>query len=256
MFIFGDKTSTEMGLKCVLYTLRNKARFPYTTYHIPGRAEPIIEMSGNAEPVKVEVQCDLMDIANIDAIYAWLHGRGLLIDELHPDKYRIAYSVESINPVMLNDEICTLNITFICSAFMYAVDNEPVIFYDMVKDANVENKGSYYSEPVYEFTLKPAAASAVADNFAFTLFVNGSHFIITAEKEDFNHTIVLDAGRQLAYYKDTGAIILNKTTGTIPFLDTGANNITFGYAPKDQATTPYGTSMVSETKIIKNERWL
>lgn len=255
MFIFGDKTSTEMGLQCVLYTLRNKAKFPYNTYNIPGRAEPIIEMSDYAEPVKVEVECDLMDIAKIDEIYAWLHGRGILIDELHPDKYRIAYSVESINPIMLNDQICTLNITFICSAFMYAVDNE--LSYGKLSSFTYTNNGTFYSEPIYEIAVDPASENSVyVYGYIFELTVGNSDFDITAEREDWHHTIVLDAGRQLAYYKDTGASILSRTTGTIPFFDVGKNSILYRYGEKSQIKQSDPCNFLDNLSFIKNERWL
>lgn len=251
MFIFGNKTSTEMGLNCVLYTLRNKPKFAYNTYTIPGKAEPFIEIEDNAEPVTVEVECDLMDIANIDDIYAWLHGKGLLIDQLHPDKYRIAYSVDSISPVMLNDEICTLIIKFLCSSFMYAVDNQPeTIEHDQLGSGTITNNGTYYSEP--QIILTPDTSVSGTSSPYVSLGINSSFITLEMIPEDFRHNIVFDAERQLVFYEDTGDIILERTRGTVPFLDVGKNTYQF----MNGSDGNNDQTVISTAKIYKNERWL
>ena len=90
MFIFKDKTSDEMGIKCVQYTLRKKAGRTWNKQSIPGKPEPFIELENTFSPVTVEVECDVMNETSLGDIFGWLDGKGILIDERYPDKYRIA----------------------------------------------------------------------------------------------------------------------------------------------------------------------
>lgn len=249
MFIFGNKTSEEMGIKCVQYTLRKKAKRMYNTYSIPGKPEPFIESENAFDPVTIEVECDIMEESYLDAIFAWLNGKGILIDERFPDKYRIAQVLERIDTIAVNDEIRTIRIPFLCSAFMYAVDNEPIYFQGY--SANVNINGTYYSEPKYIFRPVSGSEFAAGNDASYKLNVNGKEFSVDLIAEDWNHNIVLDSEKQLAYYEDTGEIILERTKGDIPYLDNEITN-EISWSSSSSATNNF----VIGITIYKNERWL
>lgn len=242
MFIFGNKTSDEMGLLVVNYTLRKKARMPNSYISIPGRAEPIFEKENYFEPVKIDVECDIMDGSSIGDIFAWLHnsGNGILIDERHPDKYRIARVCDEIDTVAVNDEILSITIPFQCSAFCYAVENTPVEI--TASPGYVEIKGGYYCEPQYDIYFTDGSQPG-----DFNFFVNDQYVTIKLTEEHLKHVITLDAASQKIYYKDTKELILPDTYGAIPFLNFGGFNSIEWQSPSASA---------QKIVITKNERWL
>lgn len=245
MFAFAGKDSEEMGLLCTQYSLRHKAERGYTFDSIPGRAEPEIWVEDNLQPVLIEVDCVVMDAAKLESIYAWLHnaGRGVLIDERHPDRYRTAVVCGKITPTQLNDEIVELSIPFLCSALVYNVENEAVTL--TASGTVVTNNGTIYSEPVY--TLYVGWSSSLTElpiNMQVANASGTASFSFTVNETTRQQPIVLDASKQLIYTMATKDSLMAVSSDRIPFLDTGDNTIT------------WDSSYLQMMEIKKNERYI
>lgn len=244
MFIFKDKTSDEMGLKCTQYTLRKKARRMYNQHTIPGRAEPLIEMVNTFDPVTIDVECDIMNETSLDDIFGWLNGKGILIDERYPEKYRIAQAPDRIDTVAVNDEIRTITIPFLCSAFMYSVDNEKIripSLSEVPTGYDLEIKGTFYSEPKI---IVEIADNVGTNMVTFRYGDGGMNINLTAA--DSGKSIVIDGEKHLVYYEDTKEIILERTQGVFPLLDN----------EKPNKIVWYPSEPIKNVYVIKNERWL
>lgn len=243
MFAFAGKDSEEMGLMCTQYTLRHKAERGYTFDSIPGRAEPVFWVDDNMQPVLINVDCVVMDVSRLESIYAWLHnaGKGVLIDERHPDRYRTAIVCGKITPVQVNDEIAELSIPFLCSAFAYNVDNEPIEI--TASGTEVVNNGTVYSDPL--FIITPVENSSGRFQFWCNTENRQQYMDINLQMAHSRHNIVLDADRQMVYYEDTKQMILHDTAYAIPKMDVGRNVIAWSDgAPIEKVT------------VIKNERFI
>lgn len=238
MFIFGNKTSDEMGLKVIQYTLRKKPSKNYETFAIPGNPNPVIYDNKTYNPIQIDIECDLTESANIDAVFEWINGKGILIDDRHPDKYRIGSVYEQIDTIAVNDEIYTIVIPFLCDPFMYAVENTPIEATS--SPAYIPVGGAYYSEPIYELHF---ASGTEPQEFTFS--VNGQAITINLTAEHLQHPITLNAISQKIYYSDTKYLILPDTTGLIPYLNYGGNNL-----------VEWSPAIVEKIIITKNERWL
>lgn len=238
MIVFNGKTSDEMHLLVQPFSLRQRAGRGSNTYNIPGRPEPYIETEEFFDPVTVRIECDLMDCAEIDDIFEWLSGTGILLDSRHPDKYRIAQIPDEIGVTAVNDEIVSLTIPFICSAFMYSVDNEPVEFTS--SPANIAVGGSYYCEPIYELHFKTGTTAQKLD-----FSVNGQTVSVNLTDEHLQHILVLDSTSQKIYYKDNYTLIMPDTSGSVPYMNYGGSNV-----------VEWSGDILEKVVITKNERWL
>lgn len=115
-------------------------------------------------------------------------------------------------------------VTFKLSPFRYSVENPEIT---VSKGEFITNNGTRYSKPYYQITGSGTV------NF----YVNGKLLKIA----DLDGVINIDCERMVAYAPD-GTNLLPKTTGELPFLASGANQITWS-----------GT--VSSVKLRVNERW-
>lgn len=153
MIVFNGKSADEIpGLYIEPFSLTATAEQEYDYIHIPGREEPLAYVSKSRKFVKINVNADLMDGGNIDKVHQWLTGKGVLVDSRYPDKYRTAEVLDSIKEEAVNDNILSLQIPFLCSAFRYAV--EPTTAEIATVYTAVENIGTVFSEPVFEITLQ------------------------------------------------------------------------------------------------------
>lgn len=245
MFAFAGKDSEEMGLLCTQYSLRHKAERSYTFDSIPGRAEPDIQMEDTLQPVLINVDCVVMDATKLESIYGWLHnaGKGVLIDERHPDRYRTAVVCGKITPTQINDEIVELSIPFLCSALVYNVDNPVETL--TASGTVVTNNGTIYCEPVY--TLYVGWASSLTDltiNMQVANASGTSSFSFTVNEQTRSQPIVLDAAKQLIHTIGTRESLMSLSANRIPFLDVGENTIT------------WDSSYLQRVDVKKNERYI
>lgn len=237
MFIFGDKTSDEMGLQIVQSTLFTSSGEAYNTISIPNLAEPVIESENCFKPVKINLECDTDGTVDIKQILSWLHGKGIIIDDRYPDVYRIAHILDEVKVTAVNDDLFTIHVPLICSAFMYNVENEPVEITDNNSVINVG--GTYYCEPVIELHFKSGTSPQ-----EFTFYINGQGITINLTAEHLNHVIILDARSQKIYYKDNNYLIMPDTSGAVPFLNCGGYN-----------SISWSSDIIQKVIITKNERW-
>lgn len=238
MFIFGNKTSDEMGLDVVQYTLRKKAGQNYQKISVPGRPSPFIDTDKTFDPVQINIECVLTENADVNSVFEWISGKGILIDERYPDKYRVGAVYDEIDTVAVNDEILSITIPFVCDPFMYAVENTPIEATS--SPAYIPVSGTYYSEPIYELHF---ASGTEPQELTFS--VNGQAVTINLTAEHLQHPITLNAMSQKIYYSDTKYLILPDTTGLIPYLNYGGNNL-----------VEWSPAIVEKVIITKNERWL
>lgn len=234
-----------MGLLCTQYSLRHKAERGYTFDSIPGKAEPEIWVEDNLQPVMINVDCVVMDATKLESIYGWLHnaGKGVLIDERHPDRYRTAVVFGKITPTQINDEIVELTIPFLCSALVYNVENEVETL--TASGTVVTNNGTIYCEPVY--TLYVGWSSSLTELTINMQVSNASGtypFSFTVNEKTRSQPIVLDSTKQLIYTIGTKESLMSLSANRIPFLDVGENTIT------------WDSNYLQMVEIKKNERFV
>ncbi len=227
------------------YTLQHGADRSYNEMNVGGKLEPILEVQEAMHPVAVTVECDVIGedvLEQVERVKGWLFnaGKGILIDERQPDRYRTATAAGAIQVRMICDTMARLRVTFICSALLYAVDNNPVTVTE--SGEIVGNAGTVYSEPVYKLHMLPYSA----DSAGIVNFFSGGNYITLdlTEAEHYNHVIVLDAVRQMVYYDDTKASIMPVTTGIVPQLAAGNSAIS------------WDRDIINFVEIIKNERYV
>lgn len=240
MIVFNGKEASELGLNVVPFSLRKIPQKNHTFVNVLGKEEPIIVKSGGAVPVQIDIEADLTDKSRFDEVNAWLTGRGLLVDDEEPDKYRIAEVLDGTTLTSVNDDITTLTWAFMCSAYMYAVNPTVVDISDATVYKQLDYKGTVEGAPKIRFK------SNSHDPITFT--VNGVDFTVTLPDVCVTYVlpVVIDTEHQIMYYEwiEERHAITQYSTGDFPLLhaDGTANYIKF-------------SGSVVEATINLNERW-
>lgn len=245
MFMFGDIVSSDMGILCTQYTLRHKAEQTYTAYNISGRLEPEIEVQESMQPVVIDVECDVITegvLDKLETIFGWLYnaGRGILIDERQPARYREAVVYGKIKTVMECDEMATIIIPFLCSALCYNTENEPIDC--TTSGITITNSGTVYSEPI--FRLYHKGKTGIVNLSVSSASSTQTIMLDLSNSEILYHYIILDARKQIAYYGDNNQSILANTAFPIPYLDVGENTIS------------WDNDLFANVQVQKNERFI
>lgn len=245
MFAFGDKSSDDFGLLCTQYTLQNSTGMSYDYTNILGKKEPEITYSETFQPVPIVVEGDIIadDVLDrVERIKGWLHsaGTGVLVDERQPNRYRTARVADAVEVTMLCNSMATLRIRFICSAFLYNVENEEISITE--NGRSILNGGTVESEPVYKLHLLPYDAST-AGKVNFFCGANYMEIDLT-EPEHYNHVLVLDTVRQAVYYDDTKEDVTGITFGIVPPLPVG------------ESVIYWDNPLIERVALTKNERFI
>lgn len=222
-FTFKGVASREFGI-LERIPMKPKPIQSYETIKIPGRATPISRASPEFEPITINAVLGIKDKTKISAAYAWLHGSGDLVFSDDLARYYKATCYADIVPEYLSQRFGKLPLKFICEPFMYNVTNTPIT---LTTAGIVTNNGTIYAQPIYKIT----------GSGNINLVVNNETLAI----KDVDGYITIDTSRMLVY-KDNN-VLVNNTTGFLPFLAVGDNNISW-------------TGTVSSVEITKNERWL
>lgn len=224
-FLINGVSSHTVGLYVDTPPMPGKPEIQYTSISIPGRPEPLTMKQKNRAERQVDLNCYLFDdeAYNPDALYAFLESAKTLITS-KSDKYQ--YRVNSllqIQPTYMGKGKQYLIISYMCSPYRYAVENEPVAV--SRTGYMLDNNGTEFCQPQYK----------IYGNGNINLKVNGE----TLKIYDVNKYVIVDA-EALMVHKDGANVLSN---GKLPFLNTGTNLIEYS-----------GT--VSKIEITKNERWI
>lgn len=245
MFMFGDKSSDDFGLMCTQYTLQNASGMSYDYANILGKKEPEMTFSEAFQPVPIVVEGDIIAddaLDRVERLKGWLYnaGSGVLVDERQPNRYRIARAADPVEVVMLCNSMATVRIRFICSAFLYNVENDEISITESGKA--VVNAGTVESEPVYKLHLLPYDAGTAGK---VNLFCGANYIEIDlTDAEHYNHVIVLDAVRQAVYYEDTKEDVTGITFGIVPPLPVG------------ESVIYWDVPLIARVALTKNERFI
>lgn len=199
----------------------------YQEYDAGNGSENNVYAESRYKDVQITLNLYLFDGEyNPNSIYEYLQGAKTLRSSRFPDyEYRVK-KVSGISPVTQNAGKRKLSVTFTCSPFRYAYDNPEEV---LENGQYFHNSGSIFSRPKWRiYNIRSP----------FFLNVNGEQFSINLSGGE---TVVVDTDRMIAY---SGVdVVLSKTTGNLPLLATGSNQISW-------------TGDVDRVTIQKNERWV
>ena len=163
---------------------------------------------------------------NANEIYAYLQGAKKLRSSRSAEYEYHVKKVLGISPVTQNSGKRKLTVTFVCSPFRYAVENDEE---ELRNGEFIYNHGSFFSRPVWRIYNMQSP---------IVLKVNGMELLINLSGGE---TVVIDTNRMIAYSGVT--VVLDKTIGQLPMLSAG-NNLIEWVGECDRIT------------VQKNERWV
>lgn len=191
-----------------------------------GRDEAITYDLEEYDDITLNLTAYLLGGRGIEEIYSWLHGAKTLTLSTQPDLYAKIRAVGRIEPDRTGWSAHKIVIPFTLSPFKYAVDNPET---ELENGGYVYNRGTIYSRPIWRLYNVQSPVY---------LNVNGEQLEINCEGGE---TVVIDTQRMVVY---SGVdVILNKTSGNLPLLNTAMNQISW-------------TGGVDRVTLQKNERWL
>lgn len=195
------------------------------TYNV-GRDETASYMLDEYEDIDVTLTAYMIGNTTILDVYKWISGGKMLTMSTQPSIYAKIKKVGKIQPERTGWNAHKIVIPITLSPFKYSLDNPEM---ELENGKHIHNYGSIYSRPIW--TLYNVQSPVVLE-------VNGERLTINAEGGE---TVVIDTERMVVYSGVT--VILDKTTGNLPFLNIGDNLISW-------------TGDVERVTIRKNERWI
>jgi predicted phage tail component-like protein len=231
-FTFAGVKSTGLGIYVQEFPDFTFPAERATFKPVPGRSGSLTLLEGDTvyDDITLSVECFVRDLTNIDAIGAWLRGRGALILGTVPDRYYDARVINQIEfaKVLRGHEHRTLTVNFRCHPFRYIYPAATDVVMT-VSGTTIQNTGNVPSEPIID----------VEGTGDITLTVGGDTFIITGLTDE----IIIDSPKQTCY----------DTVGT-----TNLSGI-FSNVDLKWPTLPVGTSAISwtgtVTKVTVTPNW-
>lgn len=225
--IINGKNSNDVGLYVDTPPMPSKPEREYTSISIPGRPEPLAIKKVNRAERQVDLNCYLFDdeAYDPDELYAYLESGETLITSKSSRYYYKVNSLLQIVPTYQGHGKQYLQISFMCSPYRYAVNNEPETINR--SGSMVDVTGTEYCQPQY------------------TIYGNGDITLTVAETKE---PLVIYGVEGIAVV-DTNAMIVHKdgvpyrNKGKLPFMAIGSNKVEW-------------KGNVSKIEIVKNERWI
>lgn len=195
----------------------------YDEITIPGRFDTLRVEKKTRKRIQIIAECTVVEPDRLRDIYALFQGKGTFIHRDEPDKFYYAVP-QIITPSNVILHMNTMTLTFDCSPYAYAADNEASEIAQL--PAVVTNSGNVFCQPVYK------------------LYGNGE-LILTVNEDNDNALVIPDVdgyviadAEKLICHKD-GTFM--RCSGKIPFLNVGDN---------------YIQTNATKIEVIKNMRWL
>lgn len=238
-FIYNNTSSQDFGIiehvPVQPMTIRKTNKI-----EVPNRTESTIIQLNQYEDITLDFVLGLKNKNLIRNVYSWLTGTGELILSSNVNEKYIVKNI-TVSPEYFSLRFAKLNISFVCSPFVYALNSEPVDITSATSYMTITNNGSIFCEPLIKF--KPQATTD-----ELTINTNGENLriVIPENVKQKGYNTVIDSSLQVVYYiADNGQYIniLPCTYGEIPLFHTGDNYIRH-------------SGGVSSMNIILNERWL
>lgn len=196
---------------------RDKERVEKIT--IPGRSGHMTLSDSTYDGQIRVVTCGLLDVAQKDAVFAWLKGSGLVMFSNEPTRAYRARITEGIPMERVNALFHSFIVTFDCQPFAY--EYVPTV-HTLVASGSITNTGAMTALPIIVVT-----GTGI-------LTINGVAYTITETGVTINSEI------EECYIGSTNKN--NKVSGGFPTLLVGANTITLGAG-------------ITQVVITGNYRW-
>lgn len=222
-YSFNGTDFGELGLIVTKCSPPPCSQAEYEEIYIPGRSDSLRIGKKIRKGFQIVCECALIEADKLRTIYSFLQGRGTFIHRDEPDKFYYAVP-QVITPQNVILYMNTMTITFDCSPYAYAADNEVIEI--TTTAATVRNNGGMYSQPVWKLYGTGELTLTVNEDEENMLVIPDVSGYVTADAE------------KLLCHKD-GTIM--RCSGKIPFLGVGENSI---------------ETNATKIEIIKNERWL
>lgn len=235
-FIFNNQNSSKYGILERLPPMQTPTS-KNTVMQIPGKPEPVYQSEIELPSIIIPCVLGLTDKTKRRDVNAWLRGSGVLIFSDELDKFYKVANV-TLGHEYLSTNFSKVGVNFECSPLAYSVGNEPDV---LTTPGSIKINGTYFSEPIYTINFK--TLTEIPENIVF--MVNGQGVTIKLNEEHISHSVTLDATVQKIYYTDTKQLIMPDTSGLVPYLNTGGENI-----------IDWSEDIIDSVEIVKNERWL
>lgn len=132
---------------------------------VPGRsgALTLLEGDGVYEDIILSMECFVRDLTQLDAMGAWLRGRGALVLGNMPNRYYNARCVNQVElaKVLRGREHRTFAAVFRCKPFRYIYPAPTPI--TLISGSNLTNPGNVDAEPVITLTGSGVVTLAIGE---------------------------------------------------------------------------------------------
>jgi phage-related protein len=208
-------------------------------YELPTQNGSVVRRTGRYDDITVTVKCFVFDGGyNPQDIYAFLSGAKTVCFSRSNDWFYKVKRVNGITPQYKQLGKNFLQVTFICEAFRYSVDNAPRTFSG--RSFTVYNRGNVECEPLYRLEFDDASLIDFFD-------VNEERLQIQPFFATDTAVIYVDVAKKKVYSIGENGEYINQryTSGRFwaQTLKTGWNTIET-------------TEGILSVEITKNERWL
>lgn len=195
----------------------------YDEITIPGRFDTLRVEKKTRKRIQIIAECTVVEPDRLRDIYALFQGKGTFIQRDEPDKFYYAVP-QIITPSNVILYMNTMTLTFDCSPYAYAADNEAIEI--TAASATINNAGGVYSQPVWKLYGTGELTLTVNED-------NDNALVIT----DVDGYVIADAEKLICHKAGT----FKRCSGKIPFLNVGDN---------------YIQTNATKIEVTKNERWL
>lgn len=222
-YSFNGTDFEEVGLLVTKCSPPPCSQEEYDEITIPGRFDTLRVEKKTRKRIQIIAECTVIEPDKLRDIYALFQGKGTFIHRDEQDKFYYAVP-QIITPSNVILYMNTMTLTFDCSPYAYAADNEPVEL--TVSPSVVTNTGGIFCQPVYKLYGTGELTLTVNEDTDNTLTIT-----------DVDGYVVADAEKLICHKDGT----FMRCSGKIPFLGVGDNSI---------------ETNATKIEIIKNERWL
>lgn len=222
-YSFNGTDFEEVGLLVTKCSPPPCSQEEYDEITIPGRFDTLRVEKKTRKRIQIIAECTVIEPDKLRDIYALFQGKGTFIHRDEQDKFYYAVP-QIITPSNVILYMNTMTLTFDCSPYAYAADNEPVEL--TVSPSVVTNTGGIFCQPVYKLYGTGELTLTVNEDTDNTLTI-----------PDVDGYVVADAEKLICHKDGT----FMRCSGKIPFLGVGDNSI---------------ETNATKIEIIKNERWL
>ena len=199
----------------------------FTSIHIPARSEDLILTGKGRKDIQIDITAYLFDdeqSADPESIYAYLDSAETLQTSKNDNfEYRVKRLL-GITPSYKGHGKQLLKISFVCSPYRYATDNNMMELYNF--PTSITNNGNTYCQPIFKLYGTGEITLTVNEDDDNKLIIPEVSGYVTADAE------------KLICHKDG---TFKRCRGIIPFFAVGENSI---------------ETNATKIELIKNERWI